>query len=145
MNTDYIIRDYVPADFAEMAEMWKLTGLGNPARGDGPEVIEKTLKCGGKMLIMTQADTKRVIGCSWLTNDGRRIYLHHFGIHPDFQGRGLSKPLLAESLKFAKEMKMQIKLEVHRENTTAVNLYKKGGFNYLGDYHVYIVRDIEKI
>jgi ribosomal protein S18 acetylase RimI-like enzyme len=40
---------------------------------------------------------------------------------------------------------MHIKLEVHKDNVKALGLYKKAGFGYLGDYHVYIIRDISAI
>jgi ribosomal protein S18 acetylase RimI-like enzyme len=38
-----------------------------------------------------------------------------------------------------------VKLEVHSSNIKAINLYKKFGFIPLGDYHVYIIRDITTI
>ncbi len=53
--------------------------------------------------------------------------------------------LLKESLKFVKEKGYQVKLEVHRSNRTAIELYKKAGFGYLGDYDIYIIRDIQSI
>lgn len=142
---EYIIRDYNNEDFDSLMNLWVLTGLGNPARGDDQTVIKQTLDQGGKMLIMEDKRTKSFIGCSWLTNDGRRIYLHHFGIHPNYQGKGLSKPLLHESLQYAKKLNMQIKLEVHNDNKIAASLYLNQGFTYLGDYNVYIIRDINSI
>ena len=36
----------------------------------------------------------------------------------------------------------QVKLEVHSINLKAINLYKKLGFKHLGEYNVYITRDI---
>ncbi len=39
----------------------------------------------------------------------------------------------------------QVKLEVHRSNNVAVELYRKAGFEFLGDYDVYIIRDIQSI
>ena len=53
--------------------------------------------------------------------------------------------LLRESLRFVKEKGYQVKLEVHRTNKKAVQLYKKAGFEYLGDYDIYIIRDIQSI
>jgi ribosomal protein S18 acetylase RimI-like enzyme len=80
-----------------------------------------------------------------MTYDGRRIMLHHFGILPEYQRKGLSKMLLKESLKFVSEKGSQVKLEVHSGNLKAINLYKKFGFALLGDYNVYIIRDISKL
>ncbi len=98
------------------------------------------------MLVMCpESPAEEIIGTSWMTFDGRRLHLHHFGIDPVFQRRGLAKELLRESLRFAKEKGYQVKLEVHRSNAVAVELYRKAGFEYLGDYDVYIIRDIQSI
>jgi N6-L-threonylcarbamoyladenine synthase len=71
--------------------------------------------------------------------------MHHFGILPDFQGLGLSGLLMEASLKFVKRKGCQVKLEVHSSNVKAIHLYKKAGFTPLGDYDVYIIRDISKL
>jgi ribosomal protein S18 acetylase RimI-like enzyme len=140
---DYTIRDYKAADFEEVNNLWVATEMGGIERGDDNEVIQRTIKSGGKLIILEHNPTKELIGTSWLTHDNRRVYLHHFGIRPDYQGKGLSKILFNESLDFAKSLKMQIKLEVHKNNLKATELYKKGGFQYLGDYRVFIIRDLE--
>ena len=50
--------------------------------------------------------------------------------------------MLAErSLEFAKEMNCPMKLEVHRENTPAVSLYKNLGFEVFEDYDIYMILD----
>jgi ribosomal protein S18 acetylase RimI-like enzyme len=54
---------------------------------------------------------------------------------------GYAHLLMEESLNFAKTTGKQIKLEVHESNHVAIRLYKKWGFNYLGDYEVYIIRN----
>ena len=138
------IRTFIPEDFSQVNELWSQTGMGGAHRGDNLEIIQQTIESGGKLLVMEEISTQKIIGTSWLTNDKRRIYLHHFGILPEYQDKGLSKPLMIESMKFAKETGLQVKLEVHRDNSRAINLYEKMGFKYLGDYDVYIVRDIEK-
>ncbi len=98
------------------------------------------------MLVMCDGNKGgNIIGTSWMTFDGRRIHLHHFGISPSYQGKGLARPLLKESLKFVKEKGYQVKLEVHRTNDAALRLYKNYGFEYLGDYDIYIIRDVQSI
>ncbi len=135
------IRDFIPEDFEEMNILWESTGVGGTHRGDTPDVINRTLKNGGKLFIMEQLSDKKIIGSAWLTHDYRRIYLHHFCIHPSFQGKKLSHFLCEKCIGFAKSMNMQIKLEVHKSNIKAIALYEKNGFKYLGDYLVYIIRN----
>lgn len=84
-----------------------------------------------------------IIGSSWLTGDGRRTYLHHFAIHPDYQGRGLSKSLMDSSMAYCREAGLQVKLEVHADNFKAMGLYKSYGFGVLENYRVLINRDIK--
>jgi ribosomal protein S18 acetylase RimI-like enzyme len=145
INNELIIRDYKGEDFNQISELWLQTGLGNPERGDNAETINRTLGIGGKLLVIEWKPARHIIGTSWMTCDGRRILLHHFGILSDFQGKGLSKILLNESLKFVKESGMQIKLEVHSSNIKAINLYNKFGFKLLKDYSIYIIRDISNL
>jgi ribosomal protein S18 acetylase RimI-like enzyme len=136
--------DYQQSDFDGLMEMWLATGLGDSKRGDNHQIIIQTLEKGGKLILLKTSSLK-IIGSSWMTTDGRRLYLHHFGILPECQGKGLAKLLMAESMKFAKQTGLQIKLEVHTTNLKAINLYKKYGFKYLGDYDVYIIRETNVI
>ena len=137
-----IIRDYREEDFPAVDRLWNDTGMGGAVRGDDREAIRRTLSQGGRLIIMADPATGEVIGTSWLTGDGRRTYLHHFAIRPDRQGAGLAHQLLKASLDHARATGLQIKLEVHRTNEKAAALYEKAGFNRLGDYDVYIIRDL---
>lgn len=144
MQPAFFIREYTDSDFPEMSRLWESLGLGGAHRGDDGPVIRRTIQLGGQLLLLIDSGSDSIVGTSWLTVDGRRTYLHHFGIDPDYQGKGLSHILLDASLKLAKTYGMQIKLEVHKDNAKAIGLYTKAGFNYLGDYQVYIIRDISK-
>jgi ribosomal protein S18 acetylase RimI-like enzyme len=141
----FIMREYRKGDFAGIRHLWNLTDMGNPERGDDAAAIEETIRIGGSLLILEEIATGNIAGTSWMTYDGRRIHLHHFGILPEFQGQGLSKLLMDGSLKFIRTKGCQVKLEVHRSNVKAINLYKKTGFKSLGDYDVYIIRDVQDL
>lgn len=145
LHNDLIIRDYHEDDYNEIVKFWQLTDMGNPERGDTKETIERTLNLGGKLLVMESQSSRQICGTSWMTFDGRRIVLHHFGILPECQGKGLSKTLLKKSLQFVKDNGSQVKLEVHSKNIKAINLYKKFGFVHLGEYNVYIIRDVSNL
>ena len=140
---DYRIRDYRPGDFPELEALWREVGMATPGRGDTEDVVERTLKiAGARLLILEDAPSRELVGASWITSDGRRLFLHHFAVKPSHQGRGLSKVLLRASLDQARAAGLQIKLEVARDNERAVGLYRKAGFKSLGDYEVYILRDV---
>lgn len=145
MQPHIYIREYTDSDYPEIISLWENLGLGGAHRGDDINIIRRTIQMGGQLLLMIEKDSDSIVGTSWLTLDGRRTYLHHFGIHTDFQGKGLANTLLAASLSLARTYGLQIKLEVHKDNAKAVGLYEKAGFTYLGDYLVYIIRDISRI
>jgi ribosomal-protein-alanine N-acetyltransferase len=140
------VRPYRKGDYHGIMALWSATDLDRPERGDDEATVERTLAMGGAMLIMYDADNgDKIIGTSWLTFDGRRLLLHHFGIIPEYQGRGLSHILLKKTLSLVREKGYQVKLEVHTANKVALRLYREAGFEYLGDYDVYIIRDIQSI
>jgi ribosomal protein S18 acetylase RimI-like enzyme len=145
MEFNLKIRDYSAGDFPEINQLWKDTGMGGSVRGDNEETIERTIKAGGKLFVLENTVSHEIIGTSWLTHDQRRIYIHHFGIKPAFQGKGYAHLLMRASMDFAQSAGLQIKLEVHKDNFKAIQLYKKWGFNYLGDYVVYIIRDYKSV
>lgn len=139
------LRDYQSADYNQIKELWDRTGLGGRGRGDDQMIIEGSLEMGGKLLVAEDAETRRIIGTSWMTFDGRRIHLHHIGVLPEYRNRGYGKLLTRHSLFFAREKGYQIKLEVRADNKKAIDIYKKLGFKRLGDYDIFIVRDVEGI
>ncbi|HOY39263.1 MAG: GNAT family N-acetyltransferase [Bacteroidales bacterium] len=143
----YSVRNYKSDDYQDVENIWNACDMGGSVRGDTATIVERTLAGGGALLLLVASDgeNETIIGTTWITNDARRLYLHHCGILPEFRGLGLSKLLVQEALLMAKRLGMQIKLEVHRNNTVAKALYAKKYFTYLGDYEVHIVRDVSKI
>ncbi len=138
------IREFAPDDFPAVEAFWNENGLGGSHRGDTPEVICNTIKSGAHLLLMID-DCNILVGTSWLTNDRRRTYLHHFGIAGSHRGRGLAKLLLEKSIEIARADGYQIKIEVHRDNLPALKLYADAGFCPLGDYDVFIIRDLSAL
>ena len=145
MTPNHLIREFKETDFPQIAGLWAELDLGSAKRGDSLDVIRRTLGHGGIFLVMEAVPSGEIIGTSWMTNDSRRIYLHHFGIAPACQRQGLGKALLQASLGRAKTTGLQIKLEVHRDNQAAISLYRSFGFARLGDYDSYIIRDLNGI
>lgn len=138
------IRDYTPSDFPQIERLWKETGIYTMERGDTPSIILRCNEAGGKFLVMEDPENGHVTGTSWMTWDGRRVFLHHFAISPELQGKGFGRTLANRSLEFAKQKGCPMKLEVHRENTPAVSLYRSLGFEVFEDYEIFMILDPEK-
>jgi len=129
-------------DFEEIQNLWIQTGLGNSERKDTAKTILRCNEHGGKLIVMKESINNEIIGTSWITFDGRRLFLHHFGIKPFWQGRGLAKYLAEETLKFIRINGSQVKLEVHKDNFKAKKLYEALGFIDFKDYEIFMLRDV---
>lgn len=140
MAEEVVIRDFVDSDYDQLMALWYKLQLSRPERGDNLEVIHKTLDMGGALLVVPYKD--QLIGSAWITNNGRRLYLHHMGVDINFQHQGIGKKLMKSVNAFASQKKMQIKLEVHQQNQYARKLYEKCGFKLLEGYEVLIKREV---
>jgi len=136
-----LIRDYRPEDYPLVEALWKETGIYTAERGDTAEIINRCNQSGGKLLIMEEKSTGLVAGTSWITWDGRRLFLHHFAIRHNLQGKGLGRTLALKSLEFAHKKNAPMKLEVHKSNHTAIHLYRSLGFKVFEDYDIYMILD----
>lgn len=91
-------------------------------------------------------DCLRVGYCSWVYQLGQEIvgyavmsvaageaHILNICIHPEFQGRGLAKPLLQRMLSLAGQHHANdLFLEVRVSNSAALKLYDTFGFNEIG-------------
>ncbi len=140
-KNDFRIRLFEESDYESVLKLWELTNLGGAHRGDNLNIIKNTIEAGGEFYILEHIKSKKIIGTAWITNDKRRLYLHHFGIHPDFQAKGLSHILAKACIDYGKKLNLQMKLEVHTNNTKAKQLYEKYQFKKLDNYEVFIKRE----
>lgn len=139
----YTINKYHPDHFPQIAVLWKELGLGGAERGDDANVISRTLKNNGAFFVVRVKS--RIIGTAWITNDQRRLYLHHMGVLQEFQNQGIGWALLKKCVQWSMKIGLQLKLEVSPANKNAVHLYKKIGFKHLGDYDVFIIRNYDDL
>jgi ribosomal protein S18 acetylase RimI-like enzyme len=142
---NYIIRDYRKEDYPQILSLWAETGLLKPERNDTQESVEKCLAIGGKFLVMTDTSNNMLIGSSWMTFDGRRISISHFGIRQSYQRKGLGTRLAKASLAYVYSHGYQVRLEVHKKNLIAKHIYEKLGFFAYTDYDIYMIRDVQEI
>ena len=133
--------EFVPEkdeETAEVESLWKETGVFRQERGDTAETIFRCNRKGGKFLILEEEEERRILGTSWLTWDGRRVFMQYFTVHPSVQGLGYGRELARASMDFARSLKNPVKLEVHHNNIQAIQLYQNMGFKALKGYEVYI-------
>ena len=92
--------------------------------------IETIQSCPENYLFFTNQNDQNV-GYAILGVNRKLGYLQRFGIHSDYQNKGLGKELLDKVLKFSKDKKLlNIRLNTQKENIFAQSLYTKNGFQF---------------
>ncbi|MDA3839119.1 MAG: GNAT family N-acetyltransferase [Candidatus Delongbacteria bacterium] len=140
----YYFSDFASSDIEELMLFWEATGVGGKHRGDNSEIILNSVENGGRLILMKLDTTNEIIGSAWVTTDKRRTYLHYFAISKEYRGKGFANELMDVVMDHAQLLGLQFRLEVHEDNIPALELYKKYGFDYLGDYNIYINRNLQK-
>lgn len=70
---------------------------------------------------------------SWRYSDGPQLVMHTLAVHPAYGGRGIAQQIVGYALDFARAQGYPaMRLDVFPPNTTAVRLYQKFGFEYVG-------------
>jgi ribosomal protein S18 acetylase RimI-like enzyme len=126
--------------YRDIMTIWQQTGITNPARADSFEAIQHNLDHTGTLI--TASLDSILAGAVWVNHDYRRLYIHHMGVVPEYQNRGIGRALLQEAIAIASETGYQAKLEVHETNLPARHLYSDMGFTDLDGYITMIRRDV---
>ena len=92
-----VIRPMVMSDYAAVRRLWEsCDGIGvNDA--DHPASLRRYLARNPGMSFVARRDD-RVVGTVLCGHDGRRGYLNHLAVHPQFRRRGLARQLVDRSL-----------------------------------------------
>jgi ribosomal protein S18 acetylase RimI-like enzyme len=74
-------------------------------------------------------DEGRVLAAALLAVRGKRGWIGGFGVAPEYRGQGYAKALLEHIAHTARDLKLNsVALEVLKDNTPAIDLYRRGGF-----------------
>jgi len=92
----------------------------------------------------------RVIGCivisefmdqeyvpiTWLTPNGKNLYIHRLAIHPDYQGKGYAQQLMGFAENFALENQYaSVRLDTFSQNKRNQKFYELRGYKRLGNIY----------
>jgi ribosomal protein S18 acetylase RimI-like enzyme len=131
-----IIREMRLADYEAMYALWLgCEGIGLGA-SDSREQIGLYLARNPGMSFVAEVDG-RLAGTILGGHDGRRGFIHHTAVHPDFRHQGIGQQLVATcllALQAAGLLKCHI--FVHRTNEAAQAFWRGVGWHDRGDLHL---------
>ncbi len=89
-------------------------------------------------------DNKRIVGAILVGNDGRRGYIYHTAVEPEYQRKGIGKALVDKSMEALNEIGInKVALVAFKQNETGNKFWDKMGFETRGDL-IYRNKSINK-
>lgn len=129
-----IIRKMKLSDYETVYALWlSCKGMGLNDLDDSRTGIEKFLKRNPETCFVAEINDK-LIGVIMAGNDGRRGYIYHTAVHPDFRNQGIARTLVETVMKTLKECGIsKVALVVFERNQDGNGFWEKLGFTVRDD------------
>ncbi len=128
------IRVLTMADYDLVYALWTGTpGMGLRSLDDSAEGIKRFLGRNPSSCFVAE-EGNRLAGAILCGHDGRRGYIYHAAVHPDFRRRGIGRDLVQAALAVLKaEGILKAALVVFETNEDGNRFWESVGFTQRGD------------
>jgi len=118
--------------YHKVVELWKKAGIG-VGSSDTKGEIAGVLNRNPDLFLIGKEDGK-IVAVVIGAFDGRRGYVHHLAVDPDYQKKGYGKKIMDELIEqFRKKKVHKIHLFIEKINPEVVNFYRNLGWNVRDD------------
>ena len=139
-----IIREMKPEDYDQIYSMWQITSKRALSEADSRQGIEKYLARNPGMSMVAEIDGK-IVGTVLAGHDGRRGFIHHMAVMPQFRRHGIGKKLAkAATDKIFEDGIDKIHIFCYQNNETGQIFWRDFGFEKREDVFVYSYKDSKK-
>lgn len=123
------IREMTMGDYAKVIQLWQTTEGVGLSSADSPEAIARYLARNPGMSFVAIGDQGEVAGAVLCGHDGRRGYLHHLAISPEYRRQGLGSELVTACLtRLAQEGIEKCHVFVYHTNTIGQAFWQAMGW-----------------
>lgn len=121
-------------DYADVYNLWlSCKGMGLNSLDDSRDGIEKFLKRNPDTCFVAEVDN-RIVGSILTGNDGRRGYIYHTAVSPQYQKHGIGSTLVDTAIDTLKKLGInKIALVVFDKNDNGNAFWEKQGFTERND------------
>ena len=121
------IRQYTPADYPRIRHLWEEARL-LLSLSDEPDELHRLLDYHPELFLVGEIGGE-IISSVVGTFDGRRAYVQHLAVHPDFQGQGYGTQLMEYLENILREMDVvKYHLLIEQSNSDVESFYNKLGW-----------------
>ena len=128
------MRDLSIGEYTNAYALWlSCPGIGLHPADDSREGIARFLDRNPKTCFVAEADG-RLIGTIMAGNDGRRGYIYHTAVHPNYRGRGIGSALVQAAIQALERLGIgKAALVVLETNADGNVFWEKQGFTVRTD------------
>lgn len=142
------IRQMILSDYDAVYALWLATpGMGLNTTDDSREGIEKYLRRNPSTCFVAECDG-RLVGVIMAGHDGRRGFIHHTAVLPEYRGLGLGRRLVENALTALEaEGIHKVALVVFERNQLGNGFWEKLGFSSRDDliYRNRCIHELQRI
>jgi ribosomal protein S18 acetylase RimI-like enzyme len=126
------IETFSMESYDDIISIWRKTEI-SVGSTDTKEEIKRILDKNPQLFLVGKIDQK-IIGVVVGGFDGRRGYVHHLAVDPDYQKRGYGTMIMDElNLRFRKLGVHKVHLFIEKYNKEVVSFYQKLGWEIRDD------------
>lgn len=142
MNIDFL--EFSMLDYEEATTFWaSIPGIGLDD-ADTPETMAAFLQRNPGLSFVARLDG-RLIGAVLCGHDGRRGYLHHLAVLPEYRKKGIGKALINRCLSALAHNGIQrCKIFIYSENTNGKEFWEKSGWSTFDGLEM-MYREVEPV
>lgn len=123
------IRKMTITDYDEIYSRWlSCAGMGLNSLDDTKDGIARFLERNPETCFVALVDGS-IVGAIMVGTDGRRGYIYHTAVHPDYRKRGIAKALVDRALSAVENLGInKVALVVFGRNKDGNEFWEKMGF-----------------
>ncbi len=123
------IRKMTIADYDEIYSLWlSCAGMGLNSLDDTKDGIARFLERNPETCFVALIDD-RIVGAIMVGTDGRRGYIYHTAVHPDYRRQGIAKALVETALSAVERLGInKVALVVFGRNKCGNEFWERIGF-----------------
>ena len=125
----YVIRPFVVADTEQVVALWDACGLVRPWNDPRRDIERKLTVQPELFLVAVEPEAGAVVGAGMAGFDGHRGWVNYLAVHPQLQGSGLGRTLMAEFERLLEERGCpKVNLQVRAGNERVIGFYESLGY-----------------
>jgi len=126
------IENFSPQFYEDVVNIWKKTGI-SVTSSDTKKELNVMFNRNPDLCLIARIN-EIIIGVVMGGFDGRRGYVHHLSIDPEYQRKGYGKLLMDELIeRFQKKRVHKVHLFIEKHNKDVIAFYRKLGWEIRND------------